>query len=82
MSKRHKRPARKVKLPTDRTGEPIHVGDVLEWKDGSRLMVESLTYYGRQLDALGFRWVAEGLDEGEYADNLGASTIIRRTVEK
>ena len=34
MARKHKR---KVALPTDRTGTPIRIGDVLEWEDGTRL---------------------------------------------
>lgn len=67
---------RKVKLPTDRTGEPIHVGDVLQWDDGTRMQVATLTYYGKELESIG-SWTAEGECE-EYSDNLGNSIIVWR----
>lgn len=73
--KKRKKPKRKVKLPTDSTGEPIQVGDLLSWPDGERLLVETLTYYGEG----GIRWMADGADgPGDYSDNLEGSTIICR----
>ena len=62
---------RKVKLPTDRTGTPIRIGDVLEWEDGTRMRVAILSWYGD-----GF-WAAED-DGDEFSDNLGASIIVWR----
>lgn len=38
-----KKAKRKVKLPTDRTGEPIQIDDVLMWDDGTRMQVSTLT---------------------------------------
>ena len=61
----------KVKLPTDRTGAPIHIDDVLEWEDDTRLRVDVLSWYG------GNFWTAED-DNGEFSDNLGASIIVWR----
>lgn len=79
MSKKHKQPERrrKVKLPTDSTGEPINVGDLLAWPDGERLLVESLTYIGEGA----ISWMAEGPGKEEYSDNLACSTIIARGFE-
>jgi len=62
---------RKVKLPTDRTGTPIRIGDVLEWEDGTRLRVDVLSWYG------GNFWTAED-EAGEFSDNLGASIVVWR----
>ena len=66
---------RKVKLPTDRTGMPIHIDDVLEWEDGTRLRVDILNWYG------GGFWTAED-DNGEFSDNLGASVVVWRRGHK
>ena len=76
MSKKRKAPKRKrkVKLPTDSTGEPIRIGDLLQWPEGERLLVETLTYLGHGA------WMAEepSASGDEYSDNLGAATIIAR----
>lgn len=68
------KPKTKVKLPTDRTGRPIHVDDVLEWEDGTRLHVCVLEWYGD-----GF-WCATDCDTNDYtndySDNLGASIVV------
>lgn len=61
----------KVALPTDRSGEPIRIGDVLQWDGGERMQVDYMTYYGN-----GF-WTAED-DGGGYSDNLGKSLIVWR----
>lgn len=68
MARKHKR---KVALPTDRTGTPIRIGDVLEWEDGTRLRVDILNWYG------GDFWTAED-EAGEFSDNLGASVVVWR----
>ena len=75
MSKKRKA---KIKLPTDRHGTPIHIGDVLMWDDGTTIRVETLTYYGDEFDALGFRWTAneEGTSDEDSSDNLEGSEII------
>lgn len=65
-----KKKKRKVKLPTDRTGRPIRIDDVLEWNDGERLRVSVLNWYG------GDAWTAEDVDTGEFSDNLGAGIIV------
>ena len=67
---------RKVQLPCDRTGEPIHVGDVLQWDDGTRLQVSTMTYYGEDFKAIGC-WTAED-EQGEFTDNLDGSIIVWR----
>lgn len=74
--KRRKRPAfkRKVKLPCDRTGMPVHIGDLLQWDDGTRMQVGSLTYYG------GDGWTAED-DGGDFTDNIGAAIVVWRGKE-
>lgn len=61
---------KKVKLPCDRTGEPIHIGDVLQWGDGSRMQVAVLNYYGDG-------WTAEG-DGEEFSDNIENALIVWR----
>ena len=66
---------KKVKLPCDSTGEPIHVNDVLGWGDGTRMKVAALNYYGKGL------WNAEG-EDGDFSDNLEAATIVWRKGEK
>lgn len=68
MARKHKR---KVALPTDRTGTPIRIGDVLEWEDGTRLRADILNWYG------GDFWTAED-EAGEFSDNLGASVVVWR----
>ncbi len=60
----------KVKLPTDRTGRPIRVDDVLEWRDGTRLCVHVLEWYG------GDYWCATDCDADDYSDNLGTSVVV------
>lgn len=76
MSKKHKpeRRKRKVRLPVDSTGEPIQIDDLLQWPNGERLKVDTLTYIGHGA------WIAEepSASSDEYSDNLGASTIIAR----
>jgi len=64
------KPKKKVKLPTDRTGRPIHVDDILEWRDGTRMRVCVLEWYG------GGFWCAADCDATEYSDNLGASIVV------
>lgn len=71
MSK--KKAKKKVKLPCDRMGEPIHVDDLLEWRYGKeveRVKVEYLTYYGNG------NWTANEGDD--FTDNLEEATIIWR----
>ena len=64
------KPKKKVKLPTDRTGRPIHVDDILEWRDGTRMRVSGLEWYG------GGFWCATDCDANDYSDNLGASIVV------
>lgn len=65
-----KKPKRKVKLPTDRTGRPVQIDDVLEWDNGERQRVSVLTWYG------GDAWTAEDVDANEFTDNIGAAVIV------
>ena len=67
-----KKPKSKVKLPCDRIGTPINIGDVLEWDDGSRLHVTVLEWYGD-----GF-WVGTDADSADESDNLQAGIIVGR----
>lgn len=68
MSKKKKH---KVCWPTDRTGEKIQIGDVLQWDDGSRIQVNSLTYVGNN------DWMCNiDEDDDEFSDNLGVSLIV------
>lgn len=71
-----KKTKRKIKLPIDKTGEPIHIDDVLRWADGTRMKVDMLTYYG-ELRNGEYCWTAES-EDGDFTDNLGASTIVWR----
>lgn len=59
---------RKVALPTDRNGAPIHVDDVLWWDDGTMLVVAMMTWYGDDLTGVGC-WTVKD-EDGGYADNL------------
>lgn len=77
MSKKQTRRKHKVKLPTDSTGEPIRIGDLLQWPDGERMVVETLTYVGEGA----LSWMAEGPGKEEYSDNLAGSTIIARRMD-
>lgn len=72
MTKKRKR---KVLLPTDRDGTPINIDDWLMFSDGP-FHVESLTYYGSEVEsAIGCGWTAE--DENEvFCDNLSAGRVI------
>ena len=65
------KPKRKAKLPCDRTGAPISVGDVLAWDGGQRMRVDVLNWYG------GDSWTAED-EDGEFSDNLGGSLVVWR----
>ena len=72
MTKKRKR---KVTLPIDRDGTPIHIGDWLMFSDGP-FHVETLTYYGKGLDpAIGGCWTAEN-ENGDICDNLSAGKVI------
>lgn len=71
MSKRK----RKVKLPCDRNGTPIDIGDWLMFSDGL-FYVDTLTYYGKGLElAIGGCWTAEN-EGGDCCDNLQAGVIL------
>ena len=65
-----KKQKRKVELPADRTGRPVHIDDVLEWDSGERLRVSVLNWYG------GDQWTAEDVDAEEFTDNIGAAIIV------
>lgn len=60
---------RKVKLPCDRNGKPINVGDWVLFSDGP-FHVETLCYMGE-----GYGWYAED-DNGVDTDNLGGGIVI------
>lgn len=67
----------KVKLPLDRSGTPINVGDWLMFDDGP-FHVDVLTYYGKGLEpAIGGCWTAED-ENGNICDNLSAGRVIER----
>jgi len=71
MSKRK----RKVKLPLDRNGTPIDIGDWLMFSDGP-FHVEVLNYFGEGLEpAIGGCWTAEN-ENGDVSDNLSAGEIV------
>lgn len=68
---------RKVKLPLDRSGTPINIGDWLMFDDGP-FHVDTLTYYGKGLEpAIGGCWTAED-EDGNICDNLSAGRVIER----
>lgn len=62
----------KVKLPTDKNGTPINVGDWLMFSDGP-FHVNALVYIGKGPND---GWYAEGDDENAFSDNLGAGVLI------
>ena len=64
---------KKVKLPTDRNGRGIDIGDWLMFSDGP-FHVSVLNYYGKALEAVGC-WTAED-EDGNLCDNLGAGEVI------
>lgn len=63
----------KVKLPEDRDGRPIEVGDVLAWDDGDVISVGTLTFYGKG------EWEAN-VGEESFADNLEGSIDVTKLV--
>ena len=66
---------RKVKLPCDRNGTPINVGDWLMFDDGP-FHVDTLLWCGYGLDLVTTDgWVAVD-EDGRESDNLGAGVII------
>ena len=73
MSKKLKR---KVKLPTDRTGAPITIGDVLEWDDGARMRVDVLEWYGDD------SWCATDCSQDDFSDNISAAIVVARKAVK
>lgn len=66
MSKRK----RKIKLPVDRDGTPINIGDWMMFVDGP-FPVNTLCYMGEELG-----WYALGNVEGDESDNLSAGKVI------
>lgn len=64
---------KRVKLPRDRNGTPINVGDWLMFSDGP-FHVCTMTYYGDDMETIG-AWTAED-DGGDYCDNLKAGLIL------
>lgn len=76
-----KKPKRKVKLPVDRNGTPIDVGDVIGWddKDGTLCKVDTLTYLGDEFaDTIG-SWIVN--IETEAYDNPQGSEVMRKAVK-
>lgn len=71
-----KKPKRKIKLPTDRTGRPVQIDDVLEWDSGERQRVSVLNYYGNGW------WTAEDVDANEFTDNIGSAVIVGHIGER
>ena len=65
-----------IRRPCDRTGAPIHIGDVLQWDGGQRMRVATLTYYGEDFKSIGC-WTAED-EDGEFSDNIEMSLIVWR----
>jgi hypothetical protein len=68
--KKPKKVSKKVRKPTDRTGAPITIGDVLEWDDGSRMRVDVLEWYGD-----GF-WCATDCSQDDFSDNISAAVVV------
>ena len=72
MSKKKRKLGRKVALPTDRDGTPIHIGDWLAFDDGP-FRVDAMTYLGDDF------WYATDMNE-ELTDNLSAGKVISLSV--
>lgn len=76
MTKKRKKPRRKVALPTDRHGTPIDVGDIVAWDDdeGTCIRVDTLTFLGDEFaDTLG-SWIVNIEEEGY--DNLAGCEVV------
>ena len=74
------KPRRKLKLPVDRHGAPIDVGDIIAWDDGTVVKVETLTYIGKEFaDTIG-SWIVN--IETDCYDNPQGSEVIRKAVEQ
>ena len=74
--KKPKKVSKKVRKPTDRTGTPITIGDVLEWDDGSRMRVDVLEWYGDD------SWCATDCSQDDFSDNIGAAVVVARKAVK
>lgn len=71
MSKKPKKRARKIALPLDRCGTPIHVGDWIWFEEGDEMVhVTSLTYEGDD------RWYAGDEHEECASDNLSGGVVV------
>ncbi|MBQ9002149.1 MAG: hypothetical protein IJ087_09880 [Eggerthellaceae bacterium] len=66
MSKKQRK---KVKLPRDRNGVPIGIGDIIAWDDGTTMRVAVLNYYGDGC------WTVWGEGE-EDSDNIDNSKVV------
>lgn len=64
---------KRVRLPRDRNGTPINIGDWLMFSDGP-FHVCTMTYYGEDLETIG-AWTAED-EHGGFCDNLKAGVIL------
>ena len=76
------KPRRKLKLPVDRHGTPIDVGDVIGWddEDGTLCKVDTLTYLGDEFaDTVG-SWIVN--IETDAYDNPQGSEVIRKAVKR
>ena len=62
--------SRKVGLPVDRNGRPIHVGDIVAFGDCEPFKVVSLTWCG------GEDWLIGNEDDCGYSDNPNGATVI------
>jgi len=71
---------RKIDLPVDRYGNPVHIGDTLYFEaDDVFIKVESLTYYGdHYIPSLA--WVANE-NEDEMTDNIDGSVNVMCVME-
>ena len=70
---------RKIALPVDHYGNPVHVGDMLYFKaDDVFIKVRSLTYYGD--DVPGFAWVANE-NEDDMSDLIDGSVNVTCVME-
>lgn len=69
---------KKVRLPRDRHGTPINVGDLIAWDDGTCARVETLTYLGDEFaDTIG-SWICNIETDG--FDNLQGGEVVWKVV--
>lgn len=69
---------RKVRLPVDENGDPIDVGYVLMWGDGTIMKVDHMVWYGDWHNPAISNWTIHGEHDDEYSDNPEGCRIIHK----